>query len=209
MRRREIITLVVLVLCFTMFTTESLHHIPAAAVCLFALTLLVFTHIIESGEIRTAVNWDLVIFIGTAMSFGTMFDAGGVTVWLSDSLVGAVKPIAGSPWIFVPVITCVLFLWRFVDIPCFIPTFAIVAAILPELAREYGINPLIFPSILCIASNSFFMSYTNIFALTAESSLEKHGWTSNHLFRYSAVYFAASLIACTAAVAYWQNMGMI
>ena len=61
---------------------------------------------------------------------------------------------------------------------------------------------------ICIAINSFFLSYTNVFALAAEANMGEKGWTAEHLAKYGAVYFIASMITMLAAIPYWISIGI-
>jgi len=73
---------------------------------------------------------------------------------------------------------------------------------------HYNINPLIWVPLACIAVNSFFLSYTNLFALVAEANMGGKGWTAEHFAKYGAVYFIVSMIVMLAAVPYWISIGM-
>ncbi|OLS01907.1 SLC13 family permease [Tissierella creatinophila] len=208
MSNEEKITVAILVGTFTMFVTNSWHGIPDAATCLTAWFLLSLAGIIKGNEVSTGINWDLVIFVGTGMGFGAIFEYSGVSKWMSSILVDALKPIAGSPWVFVYVVLILMFIWRFVDIAVFVPTKAIIVAILPQVSEAYGIHPLVWVPLLCIAVNSFFLSYQNMFALVAEANMAGEGWTPKHLAQYGTVYFVASMITMLVAIPYWISIGM-
>ncbi|MDR1892136.1 MAG: anion permease [Oscillospiraceae bacterium] len=205
---KEIITGIVLIASFLCFTTNSLHHIPDAAVCLTGLFILTLTGVIETKELSSGISWDLVLFIGTAMGFGSVFAVTGVSSWMSGILIGAIAPISSNPWVFVYVVLFVMFVWRFVDIAVFIPTIAIVSAISPEVFSQYGINPLVWVPLLCIGQNAFFLSYTNMFALVGEANLGDEGWTPDHLAKYGTVYFVVAMLAMVVAVPYWISIDM-
>jgi anion transporter len=208
MSLREKATGVVLIVCFILFMTSSVHHIPDAAVCLIGLLALAAFGIIETGELSSGINWDLVIFIGTAMSFASVFSVTGLASWISDILVEAIAPVAGNPYLFVFTVLVLLFVWRFVDVALLIPTMAIISAIVPEVFARYHINPLVWVPLLCIPMSSFLLSYTNMFALAAEANMGGKGWTGNHLTKYGAVYFAASMLVMLIAVPYWISIDM-
>lgn len=208
MSRQEKIAGVILVAAFSMFVTNSLHHIPDAATCLAAWFLLTAAGIIESSEISSGISWDLVLFIGTAMGLSSIFAKVGVSKWISSIIVNALAPVSGNPWIFVYAVLLAMFLWRFIDIATFIPTMAILSAVLPQVSMAYGVNPLVWVPLITIALNAFFMSYENMFALVAEANLVDKGWTSKHFGIYGTVYFVASLIAMAVAIPYWTALGM-
>ena len=175
MSKGEKVTGAILVGTFIMFVTNSFHGIPDAATCLIAWFLLSLAGIIKGNEVSTGINWDLVIFVGTGMGFGSIFEYSDVSKWLSSILVDALKPIAGSPWLFVYIVLILMFIWRFVDVAVFVPTMAIIVAILPQVSEAYGIHPLVWVPLLCIAMNAFFLSYQNMFALVAESNMAEMG----------------------------------
>lgn len=208
MSREEKISGLILSLSFIMFATSRLHGIPDAATVLFAWFILNLTKIIEPKEISSGISWDLVIFIGTAMSFGAIMSHTGISEWLSSNLLVAIAPIAGNPWIFVYVVIIAFFLWRFVDIATFIPTFAIIAAIAPAVSQSFGIDPLVWVPLLALAQNAFFLSYTNMFALVAEANMGDRGWKPAELSKFGVVYFVAVLLAMLAAIPYWQSLGL-
>jgi anion transporter len=207
--RQEVLSSIILVASFLMFVTNPLHHIPDAAICLIALFLLGASGIIESKDVGAGINWDLVVFVGIAMSLNSIFTQSGVALWISSFLVPALGPISGNPWIFVYVTLIVMFLWRFIDIAIFIPTMAILSSVIPHISAAYGINPLVWIPLISIALNAFFMSYQNMFGLVAETNLGKQGWSSKHLGIYGTTYFIASLVSMLAAVPYWILIGIL
>ena len=208
MSRDEKISAVILFLSFLMFTTSRLHGIPDAATVLFAWFILNITNIIEPKEISSGISWDLVIFIGTAMSFSAIMRETGISDLLSSFLVGALAPVGHNPWLFVYAVVVAFFLWRFVDIATFIPTFAIIAAIAPAVSQQYGIDPMVWVPLLALAQNAFFLSFTNMFALIAEANLGDRGWKPAEFSKFGVVYFVAVLLAMLVAVPYWQYLGL-
>jgi len=198
----------ILLIAFAFLATSSVHRIPDAAICLTALFALVATGTIKTPEISSGISWDLVMFFGVAMSLSTVFVASGVSKWLSTVLVPLFEPLAGNPWLFVFVVMTALFLWRFIDIALLIPTMAILVPILPQIAAATGVNPQVWVSLFCIALNSCFLGYQNMFALVAEANMQGKGWTAGHLTRYGVLYFIASLVSLLVAVPYWISIGM-
>lgn len=206
--REEIYSAIILTGCFLMFVTNRIHLIPDAATCLAGLFLLTATGVIKAQEIGSGISWDLVIFIGVAMSFGAVFGATGVSKWLIGILVPMIKPLTTSPWLFVFSIIMLFFVLRFFDVAVFIPTMAIIVPIIPEISKSFGINPLVWISLFVMASNCFFLSYQNMFAMVAESIARERAWTSSQISRYGLVYFAVTLITLLVTVPYWISIGM-
>jgi di/tricarboxylate transporter len=191
-----------------MFVTGRIHHIPDAATCLAGLFLLTITGVINGTEIGTGISWDLVIFIGVAMSFGAVFADTGISKWLVGVLVPVIQPLTASPWLFAYSMAILFFVIRFFDVAVFIPTMSILVPIIPEISKSFGIDPLVWTAIFVMACNCFFLSYTNMFAMVAESLAKERSWTSPQITRYGLVYFVACLITLAVAIPYWTSMGM-
>jgi anion transporter len=206
--RPEKATGLILVLCFVMFMTHAVHHVPDVVVCLAALVALAALGVIKAEDVSKGISWDLVIFIGVTMAFGTVFEATGVSAWLSGAVADAIAPIAGTPWTLLFVVMPFLCLWRFVDVATFVPTMAIVCAMLSGISERYGISPLIWVPLLGIAQNTFLLSYTNLFALISEKSMGESGWNRRHFSQYGAIYCLVAIASMAVAIPYWQALGM-
>lgn len=197
---------VILALCFIMFATSQYHHIPDAATCLAGLVALTIFGVINGKDIGSGISWDLIIFVGVALSIGTVSAQAGVSKWLAGVIVPILAPVAKNPWTFVYAVLLALFVWRFIDVAVLIPTMSILTPILPAISKAYGINPLVWAPIYVIAFNCFLLSYQNMFALVAESIAGEKGWTANQFFKFGLVYLAASLIAMLVAIPYWNGL---
>ncbi|MCL2637184.1 MAG: SLC13 family permease [Oscillospiraceae bacterium] len=208
MTRHEIFSLAILSGVFVMFLTSSLHKIPDAAVCLSAVILFFVFGVIDSKEFNSGVNWDLVIFIGMAISLGAIFTETGISALLSSVIVPALAPIAGNPWLFMFGVVIFMFIWRFVDIAIFIPTMAIIIPILPDIQEAYNIHPLVWIPTFIFAANAFFMSYQNIWAMMSKSMSGDRAWSNKHLGLYGVVYFAACMLTLTIAIPMWISQGL-
>lgn len=208
MSREEKNTGIILLLCFLFFATGQIHHIPDAAVCLGGLFALTAAGVIKTQDLSSGISWDLVIFVGVAMSLGAVFASAGVSQWLSSVLVPMLAPITGNSWLFVFAAIFFLLIWRFLDIAVLIPTMAILVPTLPQIATTYGIDPLVWVTLFVMAGNCFFMSYQNMFALIGESILGDQGWTPKQISKYGLVYLAACIIALLVAVPYWNSLGL-
>ena len=107
---------------------------------LAGLFLLTLFGVIKGTEIGSGISWDLVIFIGVAMSFGAVFGATGVSKWLVGVLVPVIAPLTSSPWVFCYSIMILFFILRFFDVAVFVPTFAIFVPIAGD-SEQLGVNP--------------------------------------------------------------------
>jgi len=128
---------------------------------------------------------------------------------LSGLIVPALKPFSGNAFLFVGVVPVFLFIWHFIDIASYFPTFVILPAILPSVQKAYGVSPLIFAPALALAGCAFFVSYENHWVLMAQSVAVERSWTPGHLFTYGTVYFISSLIGIMISVPLWKGMGLL
>jgi anion transporter len=208
MSRQEIVSGVILAAVFILFLTNKLHGLPDAAVCLAAVFALFLTGVLEAKDFNSGVNWDLIVFVAIALSFGAIFTATGISPWLAGIVVPALAPIAGNPFLFMFCIMTFVFLWRFFDVALFIPTIAILVPILPSIQEAYAISPLVWLFVFVMAGNSFVMAYQNMWAMMSRSIAGDRTFTNRHIAIYGAVYFAACFIALLAAIPMWISAGL-
>ncbi len=204
----QIFSAIILTICFLMFFTNKIHGIPDGATVLGGLFLLTLLGIVKGTDVGSGISWDLVLFIGSAMSFGAVFAASGLSKWLVTVLVPVIAPLTTSPWLFCYSIIILFFIIRFFDVAVFVPTFAIFVPLLPQISASFGINPLVWLGLFIMGANSFFLSYTNMFAMVSEALAKERSWTSGQISKYGLVYGVACLITLAIAVPYWTSIGM-
>lgn len=204
----EKITGAVLSVCFLLFATGSLHNIPDTAICLFGFFLLCLSGVIRPSDISSGISWDIILFVGASMSFGEIFSAAGVSAWLSSILFPLFGDAVRNPWIFMPVMLCLLFLWRFVDVALLTPTIVVLSAVLPSLWQNYGIHPMAWLPLFCFAICAFFLKYENMFLLLGENELLDDGWSGKDRFLYASVFFLACMITTCMMIPYWSSLGL-
>lgn len=203
-------TAIILTLCFLFFLAGGLgiHQIPNQAIVLGGVFLLAISGVVEQSDISNGINWDFVIFVGSAMSLSGVFAEIGISGWIGSMLVPALGHLTGSPWLLVYSVVIILLIWRFFDIAFLTPTKAILVPVLPLVSQELGINPLLWVPIFVMVGNSFFLSYTNAFVLAGQSILGKDGWDSKQVNTYGLVYGLACLIALAISIPYWMHLGL-
>lgn len=204
---QEVWTAAILVGAFLFFVTGQIHKIPDVVICLCGFFLLAASGVITGKDISQGISWDIVIFLGAAISVGPVFTAAGVTQWLSTLVLPVLGYITANPWIFCYAVVIFLFAWRFVDIAIMIPTEAILVPMIPAIAAQYHIHPLIWIGLFILPINSLFLSYQNVFILVSESIAGEKGWKPKQLAIYGMVYFAAGMIALAASIPYWISLG--
>jgi di/tricarboxylate transporter len=204
----QTISAIILTVCFLMFFTNKIHGIPDGATVLGGMFLLTVFGVIKGSEFGTGISWDLIMFIGVAMSIGGVFGVTGVSKWLVGVLVPVIAPLTVSPWVFCYSIMILFFILRFFDVAVFIPTMAILIPVLPQISSEFGINPMVWVPLFIMAANCFFLTYTNMFAMVAESIAKERSWTSGQSTTYGLIYGVAVMITLAISIPYWTSIGM-
>jgi len=201
----------ILVASFIVFLTGGIgfHNVPEAAVVLVATFLLGLTGVLKMPEISSGINWDQVVFVGTALGLGAVFAGSGVAGWISSILLTLLEPLGGSHWVLFFVVLIVLFIWRFFDIAIMLPTIAIFIPTLTYMSDAFGIDPLVWIAIFVMAANCFFMSYTNTFALFGQAINKDKGWSQPQISKYGIVYGVACLISLAISIPYWTAIGLL
>lgn len=207
MSKNEIISAIILISVFVLSLTVGLHGFSIVIICLAAMLCFFAFGVLETNDFNCAANWNLVVFIAMAFSLGPIFNATGISYWLSGLIIPALGPIAGNPWLFVFSIAIIMFLWSLVDVAMFLPTISIMTPILPGIQEAYEINPLVWIAIFILAGNSFFLAYQNMWAVMSRSIAGEKEWTLAHQGKYGLLYFIACMIALCVAIPMWINAG--
>ena len=208
MTRQEKTTALVLSCCFALFATGTLHSIPDTATCLFGFFVLCASGVIRPSEISSGISWDIILFVGASMSLSAIFSASGLSGWFSALLFPLFGALLQSPWIFMPAMLVLLFIWRFVDVALLTPTIVVLSSVLPQLQGSYGLSPLAWLPLFCFAICAFFLKYENMFLLIGENTLQDEGWSGKDRTRYASVYFLACLVTILVMIPYWTSLGL-
>jgi L-tartrate/succinate antiporter len=209
MLRNELITLIILVGTLVMFATENMHGIPTPATALGTLFLLIMFGIIEGHEISQGINWDVVVFFGVAVALPTIFKIAKISEWFAPIVSGPILGLAGSPMIFMLVITIGLMIIRFVDVPWGFTTCALTVVLLIPLLNDFGYHPLVVTMAYLAAINFFLLGYQQPWIPLAEGMIQGRGWAPSHIALFGCIYVASVIIALFVSVPYWRYIGVI
>jgi len=209
MSKDELITLLILLGSLVMFSTEKLHGIPTPATALGALFLLVMFRIITGPEISSGINWDVVCFFGVAVALPPIFGVSGISAWFGPLIKGPIMSLAGTPMLFMLVITAGLLLIRFVDVPWGFTTCALTIIMLIPLFKDFGYHPLVVTMAYLIAINFFLMGYQQPWIPMAEGMIQGRGWAPAHVAMFGLIYIVSAFVSLLVAVPYWKFLGVI
>jgi anion transporter len=206
---KEKATLLILLATFLLLVTGRINGIPDVTVCLGAFVLLAACGVIKSQDMGTAISWDFVLFMGSIMGFGLILQETGVATFLNQSFSPVVSVLAGNLWLLTYVLLIFFFIIRFIDVAQLYATIAFVVPILPMLAADFHIHPLVMFFIFIMAANCFFMAYQQPFVIIGETTAGKASWTPAQLRQAGIIYFFACLVTLGISLLYWKAVGLI
>lgn len=207
--RQEAIAAVLLFGALLMFATERYHHMPTAVVALSVLVLFIAFQIITVHEISSGVNWDVIIFIGVAVSLPHIFGAAQVSAWLGQILQPPILSMAANPLALMVVASAGMMLIRFIDVPWGFTTIGLTIPVLIPLYDQFGIHPLVASMAYCVGVFFFLLSYQQPFLLMAEGMMQGKGWASRHIQVAGVAYIIAAFVMLLICIPYWRMIGAL
>jgi len=170
--------------------------------------LLLLFGVFSVHDISHGVNWDIIIFLGTILSFSQIVEVAGITAWFSPMLLSLLAPIAGSLFLFLVLLYVLCVVLRFVDVAHGWIISAILSMATPMLYEDFGIHPLSCTMVFIYASNLFFFRYNQPWVGQVESVCKDAGWDPRHLATVSVLYFALGFVVLLFCGVFWRVIGI-
>jgi len=131
---------IVFLINLTMWSTDSIHHLPLPVVAAIGATLFCLPcfDLIEWKKDKNRVGWDILLLIGASTALGKIIWQNGGSLWIANTCLGDITSMSVASII---AIICVFTIAIHLIIPV---NTAIVAVMLPtlvSLANLKGINP--------------------------------------------------------------------
>jgi anion transporter len=206
---QEKATLVILTCTFLLLVTAQWSHIPDVAICLAAFVMLVVLGIIKVQDIASGISWNLVIFFGVTMGMNSIFQSTGLSQYLGNTFAPIVTGLGNNPWLILPGVLIIFFIWRFIDVTQLYATIAFILPFLPGLSSSSGIDPIVYFCIMMMAGDCFFAAYQQPFVVLAESIAGKASWSHSNLRKSGLLYLLACIITILVCIPYWKIIGLI
>jgi di/tricarboxylate transporter len=207
--RDEIVCAVILTAALILFSTDKWTGIKTPEAALMGFIALMLFGIIKISDIGTGVNWDIINFFGVVVGLSAMFGQAGVAAWAKPIIEPAVLSTAGSPLVFLLVLTIVLWAVRFIDIPWGFTTFAILSPVFIPLFQKFGLHPVMVSVAFIAAGNSFFLAYQQPFIMISDTMTKSRGWTGTQVATAGFLYAIAVIIGIVVSSFYWKAMGLM
>jgi di/tricarboxylate transporter len=204
--RRERIAVIVGAALIVGFVSQPLHGLNPAWVSVLALSLLAATGVATAATLRD-VNWSFALLFGMLAGISEVFSRTQVDQWLARAIVGSVGGLAGTPALFILVLTLLCFIVSFVL--RWQAAAPLITIALAPVAAAKGISPLVIGLVALIGCNTFFLSYQSTTYLALYHGTGGDVFSHEQARPVAIAYAVFSLIALIASVYIWRCMGLV
>jgi DASS family divalent anion:Na+ symporter len=206
MSRAEKIVLVLTVLLLIGFLTQPVHHIDPAWIAVLATVALAAAGTLTAAELRS-INWSFALFYGMLASMADVLARHGVDQWLGGLVTTLVGGLAGTPVLFVAVLTLLCYAISFIlrwQAAAPLLTIALVPA-----AAAAHIDPWIVGLVALVACNGFFLPFQSTTYLALYHGTNGRLFTHAQARPMAVVYGVVTLAALCASIPVWRAMGLL
>jgi DASS family divalent anion:Na+ symporter len=205
--KKEKIAVAIMVITLALWMTEPFHRISAALVAVMSMSAYLITGCISNAAFRSKMNWQLMIFYGCILNFGTVLSTHGIDKWLSGVLRPVVMPFAGNPYLFAIVLSLAVYGVRFMFCSWVAPV-TILGMVFVPMGPSVGIHPWVVGMMVFTCIDIFVMRYQNFPYIIA------HGATNdmaNHkdVFPLALLRAATGILGTIISIPIWQMLGLI
>ena len=197
------------VLCFTVtgWLTVSYHGIDGAWIALIAFCVLVNTGVLGWQNMKKAIDWELLLYMGVTLSIPTLLTQARIDQWLVEIISPVIEPFMSQPaWFFVVIALLTYALKLFFT--SFLTVVTLCVALMP-LSIDVGMSPWIITMIILMASEVWFFPFQVDWHTMAYSTTDKKGFSYPLMCRLNPFYALAYIAALIAVIPYWRYLGLI
>jgi DASS family divalent anion:Na+ symporter len=203
--RQEWIAGAVIVGLLAGFATQPLHHVEAAWIAVAALGVLAACGLVTSETLRT-VNWNYALWFGTLASMVGVFSTTSLDRSLAGVVAGAFDGVAGTPVVFVGVLTLVCFGVSFVL--RFAAAAPMLTVALAPIATTLGIDPWVLGFVALIGTSGFFVPFQSSTYQAIHQELNGGLFSHRQVRSVGLVYGLLSFLALLISLPVWHLMGL-
>ncbi len=199
--------LAVILATVALWVLEPVHGIPSVVVGLAGVAAFLGLRVCTLREFRAGLNWENLMFIGTAMGLATVFSHTGIDTWVVGLVGPALEHLAFSPFAFVAGIALATVALRFI-IASEMAFINIFMAFMAPMAVSLGVNPWVVGFAVYAMVNPWFMMYQNPIYMAAFYSVD--GRMVNHapMAVYCGIYLAICLAGLMLSIPCWSATGV-
>lgn len=199
--------LVIILATVALWVLEPLHGIPSVAVGLAGVAAFLGFRVCTLRAFRASLNWESLLFIGTAMGLATVFSYTGIDTWVVELVGPVMQHLAFSPFTFVVGIALATVALRFV-IASEMAFINIFMAFMAPMAVSLGINPWVVGFAVYAMVNPWFMMYQNPIYMAAFYSVDGRMVNHGPMAAYCGIYLAICLAGLLLSIPYWMATGI-
>lgn len=205
---KEKIMVVVVIACVVLWVTKSIHGIPEWAVTCFALAFCFVFKIINISQFRTQTSWEIIIFVGCAISIGSVLPAVGVIDWMTATFGPMTQGFFGNPFLLMVGLAVFSLGARFllVSESGFL---AVATALLIPLGLTAGVNPWVIALILSFYTMTWLLPYQSSLLLGTVAVMGDGFVKYGECTKFCIVCMVIGLVCSLIAVPIWSAMGIM
>jgi DASS family divalent anion:Na+ symporter len=207
MSKKEKIAAVIMAATLALWMTEPFHRISAALVAVISMSAYLITNCIGNEAFRSKMNWQLMIFYGCILNFGTVCSVHGIDKWLSAALKPVVMPFAGNPYMFAIVLSLAVYIVRFMFCSWVAPV-TILGMVFIPLGPSVGIHPWVVGMMVFTCIDIFVLRYQNFPYITSYAATND---MANHkdVFPLALLRAGTGILGTLISIPIWQMLGLI
>lgn len=206
--RDEIITAVVIGITLVFWILERTLNISSSITAIISLGILLGLRVMSPTEFRQKIAWDPAIFIGCAMSLGTVLGLVGISNWLRIILGNIITPVLSNPVITVIFLALVIYLAK-VFLVSLITAGTIFLLILIPFFNSLNYSPLILVFIIATSINVWFLPYMNPPYLTTSAAVDNSMANNKQAMISSIGYMVLNLLGLLVSIPFWKFLGLM
>ena len=199
--------LVIILATVALWVLEPLHGIPSVAVGLAGVAAFLGFRVCTLRAFRASLNWESLLFIGTAMGLATVFSYTGIDTWVVELVGPVMQHLAFSPFTFVVGVALATVALRFI-IASEMAFINIFMAFMAPMAVSLGINPWVVGFAVYAMVNPWFMMYQNPIYMAAFYSVDGRMVNHGPMAAYCGIYLAICLAGLLLSIPYWMATGI-
>lgn len=200
--------LAIAVVTVGLWVLEPLHGIPAYAVALLAVVVMIACGELSRRDFREGIAWDTLIFIGIVLGLSPVFVYTGIDVWIVGLCEPLFEALVSSPYALVLGVGAMTVALRFIIVSetAFVNIFM---AFMVPLALQFGVNTWVVGFSVYAMVNPWFAPYQNAVYIASLGSVDSQMTSHSDLAKYCLVYVLICALGLVVSVPYWQWMGLL
>lgn len=207
MKIEEKIVTGVLAGCLLLWVLERQIGINSAVVSVIGMCILAAAGILNNKDFDTKMGWSTIIFIGGAMSMGTMLSHLGINNFIGNQIGPILSPVVSKPVFFILTLVLTVVLARFFTGT--LSTTILFTAIVAPIGIAAGIHPWVIGFIAYVSTQVWFVTYNMPLFLIADASSGGEMISKKQAAFQSLINLTITVIGLLISIPWWQYLGLM